>query len=251
MDEETWRFIPFQRYDPYVKTAFNDVAISSVQGTGQPIVWLAGWDRNCINVGYTQTVADEVDVSAADDEGIPIVRRQGAGGTTYLTRDGEITWGIIGPEELFPDDLNAIYEQTCTLVADAVERIGIDARYEPINDVVTENGKISGATARTAHGVVYVGGTLLYEVDPEEMFTFLTPGEDKKADKRIEQFQDRVSAVTQESDASFDETREALKQAFLEGKPYETEGWLDLEWTNAQRMAKKYRSDAWLYRNST
>jgi len=148
-DAVTWRFIPFQRYDPYIKTALNDVGISSVQGSGDPIIWLAGWGRDCINVGYTQSVPEQVDVDAADEQDVSIVRRQGAGGTTYLTRDGEITWGLIAPEEQFPDDLNAIYEQTCSTIADALARLGIDARYEPTNDVVTDNGKLSGATART------------------------------------------------------------------------------------------------------
>ncbi len=245
-----WRFIPFQRYDPYVKTALNDVAISSVQGRGDPIIWLAGWDRDCINVGYTQTVAEEVDIEKAEQADVPIVRRQGAGGTTYLTRDGEITWGMIAPDEQFPDDLNVIYEQTCGTVADAVARIGIDAQYEPINDVVTDSGKISGATARTSSGVVYVGGTLLHRVDPEKMFTFLTPGEDKVADKQIDDFKDRVSSVTQESDASFDNARDALKQAFLEEKKFDTSSWTEDEMHSAKNLAEKYRSDTWIFRNT-
>lgn len=248
-DAATWRFIPFRRYDPYIKTALNDVGISRVQGAGDPIIWLAGWDRDCINVGYTQTVDDRVDVEKAEAEKIPIVRRQGAGGSMYLTRDGELTWGMIAPEEGFPDDLNDIYETTCTLVADALGRLGIDARHEPVNDVVTDNGKLSGATARTAHGVVYVGGTLLYTVDPETMFTYLTPGDDKLQDKAIDAFKDRVSAVAQETDASFDDTRQALKDTFLDGKTVNEQVWTDDELEQAEQLAEKYRSDAWIFRN--
>lgn len=244
-----WRFVPFQYYDPYVKTALNDVAISSVQGGGTPVVWLAGWDRDCINVGYTQTVAAEVDVEQVEQADVPIVRRQGAGGTTYLTRDGEITWGMVVPDDVFPDDLNAIYEQVCGTVVDAVARLGIDARYEPINDVVTDSGKISGATARKANGVVYVGGTLLYTVDPEKMFTFLTPDNDKLTDKQIDDFRDRVSAVTQESNATLDETRDALQQTFLDGKKYDESSWTEREMHNAKSLADKYRSNAWIFRN--
>lgn len=247
-DAATWRFIPFQRYNPYIKTALNDVGISRVQGTSDPIIWLAGWDRDCVNVGYSQTVEDQVDIDTAEEHDVPIVRRQGAGGTTYLTRDGELTWGMIAPEEQFPDDLNDIYETTCTIIVDALDRLGIDARYEPTNDVVTDSGKLSGATARTAHGVVYVGGTLLYSVDPEEMFTYLTPDDDKLEGKAIELFKDRVSSVTQESDASFDDVREALKAAFLDGKEVQEQGWTDTEMQQAEQLAEKYRSDAWIFR---
>lgn len=249
-DTVAWRFIPFERYDPYIKTALNDVGISSVQGAGDPIIWLAGWDRDCINVGYTPTVEDQVDVDAAEEHDVPIVRRQGAGGTTYLTRNGEITWGMIAPEDRFPEDLNDIYEQTCTIVVDALARIGIDARYEPVNDVVTDSGKLSGATARMSHGVVYVGGTLLYDVDPETMFTFLTPDSDKLDDKPIDLFKDRVSTVTQEGDASFDDTRNALKNAFLDGEESRAQGWTDDERQQAEQLAQKYRTDAWIFRQA-
>jgi lipoate-protein ligase A len=245
----TWRFIPFKRYDPYIKTALNDVGISRVQGTSDPIVWLAGWNRNCINVGYTQQVAAEVDVEKAADEDVPIVRRQGAGGTMYLTRDGEVTWGLIASEGKLPDDLNDIYEQVCGRIVDALDRLGIDARYEPVNDVVTNNGKLSGATARTSHGVVYVGGTLLYSVDPDEMFTFLTSDTDKLDDKPVDVFTKRVSSVSQESDAAFDEVQDALKAAFLDGKDVYKQPWTDDEMRSANALAKKYRNDAWIFRN--
>ncbi len=245
----SWRFIPFQRYDPFVKTALNDVGISRVQGTSDPIVWLAGWDRTCINVGYTQQVSEEIDVEKAEAEDVPIVRRQGAGGTMYLTRDGEVTWALIAPQDQFPDDLNDIYEQVCGTVVDALDRLGIDAWYEPVNDVVTDNGKLSGATARTSHGVVYVGGTLLYTVDPEEMFTLLTPGDEKLDDKAIEEFKDRVSAVSHETDVSVTDVRSALKDAFLEGKDATEQAWTDDEMRSAKALAEKYRNDAWVFKH--
>ncbi len=177
-----------------------------------------------------------------------LVRRQGGGGTTYLTEDGEITWGIVAPDNYFPDDVNKIYQEVCGQIAEGLEEIGIEARHEPINDIVTENGKISGATMKREDGVVYVGGTLLYKTDPEEMFTLLTPNEDKLKDKQIEEFRDRVTSVEQESDASFEEAVEALKKALLKGKDFQRDELTETENMRAEELADKYSSEDWLYR---
>jgi lipoate-protein ligase A len=244
-----WRYIPFQHYDPYVKTGLNRASLESVQDGGSPLFWLAGWRQGCINVGYTQTIAEQVDIDEAERQGIPIVRRQGAGGTTYLSEDGEITWGIAAPAHLFPDDLNAVYQSVCGTVADAVGRLGIEAHHEPVNDVVTENGKISGATAKKNRDVIYIGGTLLYSVDTETMFSLLTPDDDKIQDKEIEAYRDRVTSVSQESDASFEETIQALQQALLSDRDFREDGWSEEEMERAKKLAEKYSSEDWLYRD--
>jgi lipoate-protein ligase A len=243
-----WRYIPFTYYDPYFKTGLNKALMESVRDTEEKIIFLSGWENDCVNIGYSQKISEEIDEKEAEKRGLEIVRRQGGGGTTYLTRDGEITWGMIAPEQEFPDDVNKTYEKICGEIAEGLSEIGIEAEHEPINDVVTENGKISGATLKQKDGVTYIGGTLIYEVQPEEMFEVLTPDQDKIADKKIEKFEDRVTSVRKESDASFDETIEILKKGLLKGKDYSNEELTEAEKEEAEDLADKYRSKEWLYR---
>jgi len=244
-----WRFIPFQRYDPYFKTGLNKSLMESVREIERPVVFLAGWDKKCVNLGYSQRFAEEVDQEEFDTrDDLILVRRQGGGGATYLTPEGEITWGIIAPEEEFPDDVNKIYELVCGHIAEGLKEIGIEAEHEPVNDIVTEEGKISGATLKRDDGIVYIGGTLLYENDPEEMFSLLTPSEDKKKDKQIKEHKERISTIRKESEASFDEAVRALNEALLEGLDFEVS---DLEFSEVRRaeeLANKYSSEEWLYR---
>lgn len=242
-----WRYIPFQRYDPFLKLGLNDAAMQAVQNGGDPRIWLVGWAENCINVGRGQTVADEVDMAEAERRDVTIVRRQGGGGTTYLTTEGEVTWQVVAPATMFPEDVNQIYEQVCGWIVDAAAQLGIDAWHEPVNDVVTDSGKISGATCKQQDGAVYVAGTLLYDVDVKEMFSLLTPGDDKLQDKVIDRFEDRVSTVSQESDALFEETRQALRDALTAGKNVTTSRWTESEMETAKKLADKYRSDEWIY----
>lgn len=245
-----WRFIPFQHYDPYFKTGLNQATIESVRSGEDSVVFLAGWKPNCINIGYGQRIEEEVNLDEFNErEDLLIVRRQGGGGTTYLTEDGEITWSIVAPAEEYPEDVNKIYQQVCGRIAEGLSELGIDAWHEPINDIVSENGKLSGATVKKKDGVVYIGGTLLYEVDPEEMFSLLTPEEEKLEDKEIKDFRHRVSSISQDSGASFDETVDALRKALLSNKDfYETE-WTEKEVSRSRELADKYSSEEWLYRN--
>ncbi len=240
-----WRTIPFRRYDPYRKTGLNDAALQSA-AEGDAIFWLSGWDRTCINVGRSQRVRDEVDIEAARDDAIPIIRRQGGGGAMYLTPDGEITWGLTAPATAFPDGLEDIYAEVCGQVVDALADLGIKAHHEPINDVITPQGKISGATARRGDGAVYVGGTLLYEIDPDEAFRYLTPERDKGQHRETD-LEGRITSISARSDATRDEVVAAVREAFLHDRQTEERDWTDEELAYADKRAETYRSEEWLF----
>lgn len=245
-----WRFIPFQKYDPYFKTGLNKALIESVEkNQASSTIFLSGWSKNCVNIGYSQKFEKQVNVEEFQNrENTVLVRRQGGGGTTYLTPEGEITWGIVASSEKYPDDVNQIYQQVCTQIAEGLETIGIEAEHEPINDIVTENGKISGATLKQEKNTVYIGGTLLYKVKPEEMFTILTPPEDKKKDKQIQDFKERITSVRRETTASSEKAKEALKKGLLNNKTYKEANIKPKEKQRAEQLAKKYSSKQWLHR---
>lgn len=243
-----YRLIPFQYYDPYFKTGLNQALMESVERSGEGVIFLSGWAQDTVNIGYSQSVEDEVNLEEVEKRNISIVRRQGGGGTTYLTREGEITWGIIAPESELPDDVNRTYEEICGEVAEGLKNLRIDACHEPINDIVTGNGKISGATTKKKNGVVYTGGTLVYENDPEEMFTVLTPDEDKLKDKEIQDFKERVTSVVKESNASFEEAVRSVKTGLTTNRDTEESELTDSEIERAEELAEKYRSKEWIYR---
>lgn len=243
-----YRLIPFQYYNPYFKTGLNQALMESVEKSREGVIFLSGWAQDTVNIGYSQTVEEEVDMREVERRNVAVVRRQGGGGTTYLTRDGEITWGVIAPESEFPEDINKTYEKICGELVRGLKTISIEAEHEPINDIVTSNGKISGATTKKKNGIVYTGGTLMYQNNPEEMFTVLTPDEDKLRDKRIKDFKDRVTSVVKESDASFKEAVNAVRKGLSKEKNITESKLKDYEKNRAEELAKKYRSDEWIYR---
>ena len=244
-----YRFIPFQHYNPYFKTGLNQALMESVRETSEPVIFLSGWKPNAVNLGYSQSFQEEVNQKEFEKrEDVVLVRRQGGGGATYLTEDGEITWGLVAPNEELPEDVNKLYRKICGEIAEALSSIGIEAEHEPVNDVVTEKGKISGATMKRKDGITYIGGTLLYKVNAEEMFTLLTPDEDKMEDKQIKEFRDRVTSVKRESDASFEEAVNALREGLTKNRGFKTDELKESERNRAEELADKYSSEDWLYR---
>lgn len=242
------RFIPFQYYDPYFKTGLNEALMDSVRDSKETVIFISGWEKDCVNIGYSQKIEQEINRKEVEKREIEIVRRQGGGGTTYLTRDGEITWGIIAPTKEFEQDVNKIYENICSKLARGLSSMGIEAKHEPINDIVTENGKISGATLKREDGVTYIGGTLIYKANVDEMFRILTPPKEKLDDKDIENFEQRITSVKKESDASFDQAVGAVKKGLLGDRKFSESSLTDEEIRKAESLADKYSEEKWLYR---
>lgn len=239
-----WRFIPFQYYDPYVKTGLNQVSITAAETT--PLFWLAGWKQNCVNIGRGQDLEHHVNVEHVQQrDDVVVVRRQGGGGTTYLTTDGEITWNMAAPQHLFPREVTAIYEQVCSRVITAVENLGITAWHEPVNDVVTPTGKVSGATVKKTGDVVYAAGTLLYDVDIEDMATVLTPSSNTNQEDK-DAVEDRVTSISKHCDAAFTDVVESLADAFLQDRAYDKDQWRENEHDQARELAEVYKTREWI-----
>lgn len=242
-----WRFIPFRHYDPYVRIGLNQAVLEHVSAGGLPTISLSGWKPSCINIGYSQRIDDVVDRDALDEHGLLVVRRHTGGGSMVLTTEGEICWGITAPEPMLPEGTQPVYEMTSRILITALAELGIEARHKPINDVVTDNGKISGAAMRRAKGCVYVSGTLLYSVDRTLLLDILRPERDTQKESLPEKLK-RVTSIREESDATREETIDALRRALLDGKDYEVGDWTADELERAEELAKVYSTDEWLER---
>lgn len=242
-----WRFISFKKYDPFLKIALNEVVVDSVKKTGIPVVWLAGWKPSCVNIGYGQHVRDVVNLEEAKKRKISIVRRQGGGGAMFLSEKGEISWSVVAPERFFPKNPNEIYERVCARIVNALKDLGIKSWHKPVNDVVTDKGKISGATIKKEGSVVYVGGTLLYSVDAELMRKLLRPERDHLKRQKVPEKFKQVASVSRLCKASFSATINALKDNLLKGVDFTAGKWSKEELALARNLANKYKSKEWVY----
>ena len=152
-------------------------------------------------IGYHQDLEQEVDVAFCQQHGIPIFRRQVGGGAVYL--DGnQIFYQIVLHKDhpLAQGDKAAFYRRMLQPVADAYTDLGVPARYRPINDVITQEGrKISGTGAATIDDYVVLVGNLIADFDYETMARVLRVPDEKYRDKVFKSMQENLTTLKRET----------------------------------------------------
>lgn len=204
-------------------------------------------------IGYHQDLEQEVDVAYCQGNHIPVFRREVGGGAVYL--DGnQIFFQIVLHKDhpLASGDKAALYQRMLQPVADAYSDLGVPARYRPVNDVITTEGrKISGTGAATIGDYVIVVGNLIADFDYATMARVLCVPDEKYRDKVFKSIQENLTTIKRELGRipSWDELVAPLIRRF-EGVlgPLEPAEMPPAVYDQVQVLKPRYLSEAWLYR---
>ncbi len=141
-------------------------------------------------VGKYQNILEEIDRHYAESHGIRIVRRLSGGGTMYIDRGGlEFSYLVRDGAESI--DFSAFVGP----VVDALNRLGVPALANGRNDITVDGKKISGNSQYKLNGVTVHHGTLMFDVDIDEMVRATTPKDYKITSKAIKSVRDRVTNI--------------------------------------------------------
>lgn len=216
-----WRIIPIHTTNASVAMAIDEAVSESVaQGKSDPTIRFWRWNPSAVSIGYFQGIEDEVNIDECRNTGIDVVRRRTGGGAVYHDFKGEVTYSVIGPENIFPRGIRESYQLICGWVIDGLARLGISAQFMPINDIVVGQRKISGNAQTRRDGVLLQHGTILYDLDVARMFSLLKISKEKISDKMIKAVQERVTRVLDYKIVSIEELYKALLQGFAAGKNF-------------------------------
>lgn len=242
----TWRLLPEGTFDGYTNMAIDQAIQERVAVGADPVIRFYRWKPSTVSIGYFQRMREEVDVAACEANGIDFVRRRTGGGAVYHDYEGELTYSVVAPESAFPSDVTESYREICGWLVDAFDRLGIDATFAPINDVEVDGRKISGNAQTRRDGVLLQHGTVLYDLDPETMFSALQVDGEKVSDKMVDRARDRVCTVRSATDCSRETLRDTLIEAFVADREYRTDDYREDELERAQSLAEeRYRTDEW------
>ena len=173
-----------------------------------PILRIYGWQPPCVSIGYFQSIEEEVDVLKCGNMGVDVVRRITGGGA--VLHEFELTYTFIS--KTYPSNIMKSYETICRPVVLCLNKLGYDAKYIPLNDIVVDNKKVSGNAQTRKNNTLLQHGTILLSVDVEKMFSMLKVPSEKIKDKMINDVKDRVSGINK----SFEEVARNLKESFAE-----------------------------------
>ena len=228
------------------------IMISMKEGNSRPTLRLYRWNPSAVSIGTFQSMLDEVDVEFCKKNGIDSIRRMTGGGAVFHDYEGEVTYSIIIPKghRLVPNDILESYELLCSGIVKALEHLGIEGEFKPINDVNVGGKKVSGNAMTRRHGCVLQHGTTLLDLDVTLMFTILKVPLEKISDKMISDVKERVTSIRDllDRDVQISELQDALKHGFSKalGIKLVTGSLSEEEQNSVTELAKeKYSTNDW------
>lgn len=273
---ETWHFMNTGSHHPYYNMALDEALLNFVsRGEIVPVVRFYTWNPPTLSIGYFQRLSKEIDIEKVKEKGYGLVRRQ-TGGRGVL-HDKELTYSVIVPEAHpdMPQTVTEAYRVISGGLLEGFKSLGFDAHFavprskeereklkQPRSSVcfdapswyelVVEGKKIAGSAQTRQKGVILQHGSILQDVDIDDLFDmFIFKNERLKA-KMKEAFVEKAVAINDLSNETI--TLAQMEVAFKEGfkKALDIE-FKPLELTVAQQdevkaLEEKYRSEAFLYR---
>ena len=214
-DDHTFDVIGPVSMPPIMHVALDEVLPQEVaEGRRNPLFRIWDWDSPLVVIGSYQSVRNEVDPEGAAKHGIGVVRRITGGGAMFMEAGNCITYSLVVPASLVEGlSFEQAYAYLDDWVMGALAEIGVKARYVPLNDIASEQGKIGGAAQRRfASGVVLHHVTMAYDIDAAKMGEVLRTGKEKLSDKGTASANKRVDPMRSQTGMS----RDAIIAGFLE-----------------------------------
>ncbi|WP_426452413.1 lipoate--protein ligase family protein [Paenibacillus sp. S-38] len=238
-----WRWIRSGLSAPDYNMAVDEAILTAhSEGRVPPTVRFYGWNPPTLSVGYFQKAQTEVDFEALEREGIGFVRR--ATGGRAVLHDRELTYSMIVSEQYegIPRSVTEAYRvlseglllgfRRLGLAADMVQleseedksqyaSIGSAACFDSPSwyELVVEGRKIAGSAQTRQKGVVLQHGSILLDLDADQLFGLLKFASERVGERMKAQFLRKAVAINDLRQAAGlpDVTLAQVEEAFAHG----------------------------------
>ncbi len=247
--KEKWRLIGLDENDAYMNMAIDEAIARYRSKKEVPnTIRFYRWNPSAVSIGYFQSIDEEVNLDLCKEMRIDVVRRNTGGGAVFHDHDGELTYSVIVNEDhpRISTDIVSSYEIICKGLVIGLKKLGVDAKFVPINDIVVGGKKISGNAQTRRLGALLQHGTILMDANIPKMFKVLKISNEKISDKMIKTAEERVTNLKKllMHDVSFEEVILALKWGFENSLEIVLQ---DGKLTNGERkLALKLRKEKYL-----
>jgi lipoate-protein ligase A len=277
---EAWRFLHTGDRSPAENMAIDEAVLTAhSEEKSPPTVRFYGWNPATLSIGYFQK-AQEVDMEAVESEGIGFVRRP-TGGRAVL-HDRELTYSIIVSETYpgIPRNVTDAYRVLSEGLLQGFRGLGLDAEMVQLAseeekekyvsagssacfdspswyELVVEGRKIAGSAQVRQKDVVLQHGSILLDMDTDQLFRLLKFSSEKVAERMKMSFTKKAVAINDLLRAQdkplvkLREVEEAFRRGIAEGlgveladgelTPYEQE-------LTRQFVQEKYGTEDWNFR---
>jgi lipoate-protein ligase A len=220
--------------------ALDEVLMNCINYHNMPILRIYGWQPPTISIGYFQSMDEEVDIKKCRQMGIDVVRRITGGGA--VLHESELTYSFI--TNVYPKNIMESYNLICDPIVICLNKLGFNAKFAPLNDIIVNGKKVSGNAQTRKKGILLQHGTILLNVNFEKMFSVLKVPSEKLKDKMINDAKERVMGL----DKTFEQVAYNLKESFSEKFSAEiiVDSLTSKEKESTKKLVdEKYISDQW------
>jgi lipoate-protein ligase A len=204
-------------------------------------------------IGFHQDLDQEVDLAFCRERGVPVFRREVGGGAVFL--DGrQLFFQLVLSRKnpLAQGDKAAFYRRLLEPVALAYGDLGVPARYRPVNDLITAEGrKISGTGAAEIGDYLVLVGNLIADFDYETMVRVLRVPDEKYRDKVFQSMRENLTTLRRETGREFslEEMAAVLIRRFSEVLgPLESADLPAAVRAQADALAPSFLAEDWLFK---
>ena len=247
-----WQIIHSKAVPPVMQMALDEVlAVEVGEGRRQPTLRIWEWDSPAVVIGSFQSLKNEVDPENAEKYGFEVVRRISGGGAMFMDAGAVVTYSLYAPGELVQGmsfaDSYAFFDEW---VIAALKSLGIEASYQPLNDITSPTGKIGGAAQkRLGNGAVLHHVTMSYDMDGDKMVQVLRIGREKMSDKGTKSANKRVDPLRSQTGLARAEIIDRMIATFRGLHGLQDDEITPAEYAAAEQLvAEKFGTAEWLYR---
>ena len=232
--------------DPSINLAIEEYALSLEQDETYLLFFI---NEPAIIIGRNQNTFEEINQDYVHNHGIHVVRRLSGGGAVYHDH-GNLNFSFITKND---GDSFRNFSRFTEPVVEALQAMGVDARLTGRNDLQIGDKKISGNAQFTTRGRMFSHGTLMFDVDLDEVTQALQVKADKIASKGIKSIRSRVANIREylREDMTIHEFKERLLQSISSHSPVREYRLTELDWQGISKLADtRYRNWDWNFGRS-
>jgi lipoate-protein ligase A len=247
-NDHNWRLIHTAPQTPALHMALDEVLTAEVGGGRRaPTLRVWEWASPAVVIGCFQSLRNEVDADGARRHGIEVVRRISGGGAMFIEPGNTITYSICAPLSMVEGlSFQEAYAYMDAWVITALHDLGIDAWYQPLNDIVSPLGKIAGAAQARRGGAVLHHVTMAYDIDAAKMLEVLRIGREKLSDKGTNSAAKRVDPLRSQTGLAREAVIARMVDTFRRHHDLAEDTLRPQELAAAETLARsKFASAAW------
>ena len=235
------KYIESKQYNPYPNLALEEYLLNHVE-KGECILYL--WqNEKTVVIGKNQNPWKECRLKELEEDEGRLVRRLSGGGAVFHDL-GNLNFTFLLKEEDY--DL----EKQLSVIVKAVQEFGIPAKLSGRNDITANERKFSGNAFYSNGENAYHHGTILIDVNKQDLSKYLNVSRDKLVTKGVDSVKSRIVNLTDfNEEVTVPRMKDELKKAFsyIYGLPVVPIPEVEISSEDMEQASKKFASWEWNY----